>query len=50
VAQRTAAQRPNSELLRQRALDGLPSDGRLLKQAGLGEGSGPAAVGAAAPR
>jgi DNA gyrase subunit A len=33
VAQRTAAQRPNSELLRQRALDGLPSDGRLLIQA-----------------
>ncbi len=33
VAQRTAAQRPNSELLRQRALEGLPSDGRLLIQA-----------------
>jgi len=33
VAQRTAAQRPNSELLRQRALDGLPSEGRLLIQA-----------------
>jgi DNA gyrase subunit A len=33
VAQRTAAQRPNSELLRQRALDGLSSDGRLLIQA-----------------
>ncbi|MEY4297712.1 MAG: hypothetical protein RLZZ423_891 [Cyanobacteriota bacterium] len=33
VAQRTAAQRPNSELLRQRALDGLASDGRLLIQA-----------------
>ncbi len=33
VAQRTAAQRPNSELLRQRALDGLPSDSRLLIQA-----------------
>jgi DNA gyrase subunit A len=33
VAQRTAAQRPNSELLRQRALDGSPSDGRLLIQA-----------------
>ncbi|MFM8544806.1 MAG: DNA topoisomerase (ATP-hydrolyzing) subunit A, partial [Vulcanococcus sp.] len=32
VAQRTAAQRPNSELLRQRALDGLPSEGRLLIQ------------------
>jgi len=25
VAQRTAAQRPNSELLRQRALDGFPA-------------------------
>ena len=33
VAQRTAAQRPNTELLRQRALDGLASDGRLLIQA-----------------
>jgi DNA gyrase subunit A len=32
VAQRTAAQRPNSELLRQRALEGLPSYGRLLIQ------------------
>ena len=33
VAQRTAAIRPNAELLRQRALDGLASDGRLLIQA-----------------
>jgi DNA gyrase subunit A len=33
VAQRTAARWPNSELLRQRALEGLPSDGRLLIQA-----------------
>jgi DNA gyrase subunit A len=33
VAQRTAAIRPNAELLRQRALDGLSSDGRLLIQA-----------------
>jgi DNA gyrase subunit A len=33
VAQRTAAQRPNSELLRQRALEGLSSEGRLLIQA-----------------
>ncbi|MFZ9945755.1 MAG: DNA gyrase/topoisomerase IV subunit A [Vulcanococcus sp.] len=33
VAQRTAAQRPNTELLRQRALEGLPSDGRLVIQA-----------------
>ena len=33
VAQRTAAQRPNTELLRQRALEGLASDGRLLIQA-----------------
>jgi DNA gyrase subunit A len=32
VAQRTAAQRPKSELLRQRALEGLASDGRLLIQ------------------
>jgi DNA gyrase subunit A len=33
VAQRTAAQRPNTELLRQRAFEGLPSDGRLVIQA-----------------
>jgi DNA gyrase subunit A len=33
VAQRTAAQRPNTELQRQRALEGLASDGRLLIQA-----------------
>ncbi|MFZ9951622.1 MAG: DNA gyrase/topoisomerase IV subunit A [Vulcanococcus sp.] len=33
VAQRTAAQRPNTELLRQRALEGLAGDGRLLIQA-----------------
>jgi DNA gyrase subunit A len=33
VAQRTAAQRPNTELLRQRAWEGLPSDGRLVIQA-----------------
>lgn len=33
VAQRSAAQRPNSELLRQRALESMPSDGRLLIQA-----------------
>ena len=33
VAQRSAAIRPNAELLRQRALDGLASDGRLLIQA-----------------
>jgi len=32
VTQRTAAQRPNSEILRQRVLDRLPSDGRLLIQ------------------
>lgn len=33
VAQRTAAQRPNTELLRQRAFEGLSSDGRLVIQA-----------------
>jgi DNA gyrase subunit A len=33
VAQRTAAQRPNTEVLRQRAFDGLASDGRLVIQA-----------------
>jgi len=33
VAQRTAAQRPNTELLRQRAFEGLASDGRLVIQA-----------------
>ncbi len=33
VAQRTSAIRTNAELLRQRALDGLSSDGRLLIQA-----------------
>ena len=33
VAQRTAAVRPNAELQRQRALEGLPSDGRLVIQA-----------------
>ncbi len=33
MAQRTAAQRPNTELLRQRAFEGLPSDARLLIQA-----------------
>ena len=33
VAQRTAAQRPNTELLRQRAFEGLPSDGRIVIQA-----------------
>ncbi|MFM8968324.1 MAG: DNA topoisomerase (ATP-hydrolyzing) subunit A, partial [Vulcanococcus sp.] len=33
VAQRTAAQRPNTELQRQRALEALASDGRLLIQA-----------------
>jgi DNA gyrase subunit A len=33
VAQRTAAQRPNTELLRQRAWEGLPGDGRLVIQA-----------------
>ena len=33
VAQRTAAQRPNTELLRQRAWEALPSDGRLVIQA-----------------
>ncbi len=33
VAQRTAAQRPNTEVLRQRAFEGLPSDGRLVIQA-----------------
>jgi DNA gyrase subunit A len=52
VAQRTAAQRPNSELLRQRALDGLSKDGRLLIQADRwpGEGGGAATAGAPAPR
>jgi len=33
VAQRTAAQRPNTELLRQRAYEGLSNDGRLVIQA-----------------
>ena len=33
VAQRTAAQRPNTELLRQRAFEGLSSDARLVIQA-----------------
>jgi DNA gyrase subunit A len=33
VAQRSAAIRPNAELLRQRALEGLASDGRLVIQA-----------------
>ncbi|MEY2644691.1 MAG: hypothetical protein RLZZ611_1340 [Cyanobacteriota bacterium] len=33
VAQRTAAQRPNTELQRQRALEALAGDGRLLIQA-----------------
>ena len=33
MAQRTAAQRPNTELLRQRAFEGLSSDGRLVIQA-----------------
>ena len=33
VAQRTAAQRPNTEVLRQRAFEGLASDGRLVIQA-----------------
>jgi DNA gyrase subunit A len=33
VAQRTAAARPNAELQRQRALEGLPGDGRLVIQA-----------------
>jgi len=33
VAQRTAAQRPNTELLRQRSFEGLSSDGRLVIQA-----------------
>ena len=33
VALRTAAQRPNTELLRQRAFEGLSSDGRLVIQA-----------------